>query len=147
MNDLSNSSDPQKIQSVPLPVSQAVPVAPSGAKEVEPGKPSQEGLRDATGQEVSIPKEVISAGVRIHPTTIPIPPRVSQLGVKPAGANVPIQTTTTVILPLTDEQIAIGLHQSIANSVRWLSEWCVRRFKQLHIVVKTVHGRLIREKV
>ena len=115
-----------------------------GAKEVEPGAQIPDGAQDATGQEFALPKEVISAGVRVQPTTVPIPQSVAQMGVKPAGGNIPVQTTTTVVLPLTDDQIAVGLHQSITNSWRWLAEWCVRRLKQLHVAVKTIHGKLIR---
>jgi len=69
------------------------------------------------------------------------------MGVKPAGYNVPVQTTTTVVIPMTDEQIAQGLQQGVAFSWRWFSEWCIRRMKQFHVVVKMVHGKLIRVKV
>jgi hypothetical protein len=144
MNDLSNSSDPHVApQATPPPV---VPIStPTGNKEVVGGSINpHESLRDATGQEFELPKEVSSAGVRMHPTRIAVPPPVSQLGVKPAGQNVPVQTTPTVPLPLTDDQIAVGLHASVTSSVRWLSEWCIRRLKQLHVAVKTVHGKLIR---
>jgi len=143
MNDLYNSSDPTSASVAPKPTS----TTPSGAKEFEPGTVSpQEGLRDATGQETELSPEVSSAGVRVHPTTIPIPQPVSNMGVKPSGHNVPVATTTTVVLPLTDDQIAVGLHQSITNSVRWLAAWCVRRLKQVHIVFKNVHGKLVRTK-
>ncbi len=91
----------------------------------------EEGLRDVSGVEVELPKEVASAGVKVHPTTVAIPQPVQQLGVKPTGANVPAQTTT-VALPLTDDQIATGVKASITTSLRWLAEWCVRRIKQLH---------------
>jgi hypothetical protein len=135
MNDLSNSSDPQVVQpSATL----------SGNKEVVGGGDRQDSLRDATGQEVGIPKEVASAGVRIHPTTVPIPPRVSRMGVKPAGSNIPVQTATAVVLPLSDDVIAAGLGQGVNSSWRWFSEWCLRRMKQLHVIVKIVHGKLIR---
>jgi len=141
MNDLSSSSDPQ----VPAPVAPpAAASTPSGNKEVEGGGNPQESLRDGTGQEFELPHEVVSAGVRMHPTTVAIPPNVSKMGVKPTGQNVPVQTVTTVVLPLTDDQIAVGLHESITTSWRWFSEWCVRRLKQLHIAVKAAHGRLIR---
>jgi hypothetical protein len=98
---------------------------------------ASEGLRDASGKEVAIPKEVAAAGVKVHPTTIPIPPPVAQMGVKPAGANIPVQTTSTVALPLSDTEIAVGLHQSITNSLRWLAEWCIRRMKQVVHVKKS----------
>ena len=145
MNDLPNSSDPNVTP--PTPTAQPVSATPSGAKEVEPGGAApQEGMRDATGQEVKLAPEVSSAGVKIHPTTVSIPPPVAKMGVKPLGQNVPVQTTSTVVLPLTDDQIAVGLHQSITNSFRWLAAWCVRRLKQVHIVLKNVHGTLIRTK-
>lgn len=110
------------------------PTAPTGSmgKEVEGGIGLAEaGLRDTSGVEVEIPKEVASAGVKVQPTTVPIPPPVAQMGVTPAGANVPGQTTTTVVLPLTDDQLAKGLKASISSSIRWLAVWCVRRIKQL----------------
>lgn len=147
---------------LPTPVPQANPVIQNpnpkpddvaasgsgiGAKEMEPSGGKNEGLQDATGQEFELPKEVSSAGVKMHPTVVSIPPNVAQMGVKPAGQNIPTQTTSSVVLPLSDEQIADGLHKGITDSVRWLAEWCVRRLKQLHIAVITVHGKLVRKNV
>jgi hypothetical protein len=142
MNDLSSSSDPH----VPTPVVQpVVSSVPSGNKEVAGGGINQqESLRDGTGQEFELPKEVVSAGVTMHPTVVAIPPNVSKMGVVPSGQNVPVQTAPTVVLPLTDDQIAAGLHESVMSSWRWLAEWCVRRLRQLHVAVKSVHGKLIR---
>ncbi len=102
------------------------------------------GLRDVSGAEMELPKEVSAVGVKIKPTAIPIPPKVSQLGVKPAGPNVPLGTGATVTLPLTDDQIAVGLHQSFTSSWRWLAQWCRRRLLQLHVVLKSVRGSLVR---
>ena len=145
MNDLSNSSDPQG-SSTPV-VPPTATMGPSGNKEVEGGRMSaQESLQDSTGQEFELPKEVVSAGVRTRPTVVSIPPTVAQMGVKPAGHNIPVQTTSSIILPLTDDQIAAGLHQGVTTSWRWLSTWCIRRLKQIHVTVKTVHGKLIRVK-
>ena len=139
MNDLPQDAQQPKAASAPP---SAVTVTPSGAREIEPGGTApREGLKDATGNEMQIPKEVASAGVRVHPTTIAIPQSVAQMGVKPTGNNIPVQTTTSVVLPLSDDQIATGLHQSMTNSVRWLAEWCVRRLKQLHVAVTSTHGK------
>ncbi len=115
------------------------------SKEIEGGVGLGEpGLRDVAGGEVELPKEVASAGVNVRPTTVSIPQPVAQLGVKPTGANVPAQPAPAVALPLTDDQIAAGLHQSIASSIRWLAEWCVRRLKQLHMGLKYIHGKVMR---
>lgn len=98
------------------------------------------------GQETSLPSEVVKAGVTIQQTTVSLPPSVQQLGVKTVGATssvVPV-AAPAVSLPLSDDQIASGLHQSIMSSWRWLSEWCVRQLKQVHIAVKKIHGKIIR---
>lgn len=102
------------------------------------------GLRDITGGEVELPKEVASVGVRVQPTTVALPQSVQQLGVKPTGVNVPVQQATIVVLPLTDDQIAVGLRAGIRSSLRWLAEWCVRRLKQVHTGLKYVHGKVTR---
>lgn len=147
MTDLPNPSPPPQAP----PASPVIPIQPvsSGNKEI----PSlsgmvdlHEGLSDATGQELELPKEVQSAGVRIQPTTISLPAPIAKLGVAASGANIPIQTTSTIVLPLSDDQIAIGLHQAVTNSMRWLAEWCVRRLKFLHITLKNVHGKFVRVK-
>jgi hypothetical protein len=144
MNDLSNSSIAQPVaQSTNQPAdSDLTGATSSGNKEVVGGADHPDTLRDVT--EVSIPKEVASAGVKIHPTTVPIPAKVSQMGVKPIGNNIPVQTVSTVVLPISDDVIAEGLGQGVTSSWRWFSEWCLRRMKQLHVMVKIVHGKLIR---
>jgi hypothetical protein len=143
MNDLSSSSVPQSVS--PSTPASPVSVTPSGNKEAQSGGiHAQEFLHDATGHETELPKEVVSAGVQVHPTSISIPSTVAQLGVKPLGQNVPVQTVPTVSLPLTDEQIAKGLHENVTHSIRWLAEWCVWKLKRLHIAVRQVHGKLVR---
>lgn len=90
------------------------------------------GLKDISGKEIALPKEVASAGVRVHPTSVTIPQRVANLGVKPSVTSAPLATGSSVVLPLTDDQIAQGLSQSVTSSWRWLAEWCIRKIKQLH---------------
>lgn len=41
-----------------------------------------------------------------------------------------------VTLPLTEEQVVMGLHEQVWSSLRWLAEWCVRQIKLLHGRVK-----------
>lgn len=134
MTDLPNSTDPQD-QTPPSTPLGVTPASSFGSKEVVGGVDRPEGLRDATGNEMELPKEVVQAGVRVQPTSVPIPPKVAQMGVKPAGQNIPVQTTSAVALPISDAQIAAGLRISIVNSFRWLAEWCVKRIKQIRINV------------
>lgn len=126
-----------------LPINQLTPQASDGTlgiggKEMEPaaGGLEQPALKDVSGKEIELPKEVVAAGVRTQPTTIQLPAAVSQMGVSAVGTNT--QTpAAAVALPLTDDQIALGLKQSIMSSWRWLAEWCVRKLKQLH---KKIHA-------
>ncbi len=91
----------------------------------------QPGLKDVSSREIELPKEVTAAGVSTQPTTVQIPQPVANMGVKAVGdAVVPVAPPS--VLPLTDDQIALGLKQSVTSSWRWLAEFCVRKLKQLH---------------
>jgi len=117
---------------LPVPVQGTTP---SINKEQETGRVTDAPFRPTT-QETELSTEVASSGVKIQPSTIPIPPAVQQMGVKPAGQNIP-PAGPAVSLPLSDVQIAQGLKQSVWSSWRWLAQWCVRKLKQ-------IHGRLTR---
>ena len=135
------------------PVATAAQVNPSGGwgglhKEAEPissGPVEISGPKESGQDTEQLPPEIASLGVKMHPTTIAIPQSLQQLGVQPAAANVSMPNLT-VTLPLTDDQIALGLTQSITSSYHWLAEWCIRRLKQFHVGLKKIHGSIIRVK-
>lgn len=109
---------------------------PSAAKEKqEIGGGVEASALKEVGKEAPLPAEVTGAGVKMHPTSVPLPQSVQQLGVQQVGTTTQPQTTS-VALPLTDDQIAAGLHQSITSSWRWLAEWCIRKMKQLRNIIK-----------
>lgn len=84
-------------------------------------------------KDTELPKEVSAVGVTMQGTTVILPKIVASLGVKVINpVAVPATISKTITLPLTDDQIAKGLHESIISSVRWLAQWCERRLKQLH---------------
>jgi hypothetical protein len=101
-----------------------------GASFSELSKPTE------VGKDIELSKEVAAVGVTTVPTVIPIPQKLTDIGVAPQGANVTLGTGKTVELPLTDEQINDGLKKSITESWRWLSEWCKRRIEMLKIQKK-----------
>ena len=142
--------DPAQTQQANSSISdqpQAIGVSGVGGKEVEVGSvtPVEVPAIKEIGHEVPLPSEVVSVGVSQKPTTVQLPASVSQMGVKAVGqATAP--PAVVVTLPLTDDQIAQGLHQSIMSSWRWLSEWCIRRLKQVHLGFKTIHGKIMRVK-
>ena len=97
-----------------------LPIIQSGmgtiGKEVEAGGLGfeQAAVKDVSGQETELPKEVAAVGVKIQPTTVKIPQPVAQMGVKAVGDAIRPEEPA-VVLPLTDEQIALGLKQSITS--------------------------------
>lgn len=152
MDTLPQSSSP----ATPLPatasasnpvVKSAIPQGAGVAKEVEVihSAPVEAPTITEVGQEIPLAPEVSHVGVSLHPTTVEIPKTVQQLGVKPVGQYTPPPTVSAVVLPLSDEKIAEGLHQSITSSWRWLSQWCIRRLKELHIALNAKGGKVVRE--
>lgn len=51
--------------------------------------------------------------------------QTGQVVLTPAGSQ-----QVTVTLPLTEEEMKHGLHHRIFDSMRWLSEWCLRMVKK-----------------
>jgi len=98
------------------------------------------------GQETVLPEEVSKVGVTIKPTSINLPPPVKNFGVSVVGlaAQDVAVVAPAISLPLSDEQIAQGLHQSIKSSWRWLAEWCRRQLQQAHLILKSIHGKIVR---
>lgn len=91
-------------------------------------------VQEIGGKEMELPGEVRVAGVRQQPTHVPIPPSVVSIGVQQVGPSVPLSTGRTITLPLSQTQVTQGLTQNIASSWRWLSEWCIRRLKQMRFL-------------
>lgn len=147
MNDLPiPSGNPPIGGSIPTPIDQShIGYSSSVHKEAEPGISVSEvsALKESGKDREEIPSEIASVGVKIHPTTIAVPSSLQQLGVQASGANIgmPAQVIT---LPLTDDQIARGLTQSISSSYHWLAQWCIRRLKQMHVGFKKIHGSMTR---
>jgi hypothetical protein len=123
------------------PGMQFAPGVGLGVKEMEPVPslliPEQTGLVE-THKDIELPPEVIKSGVRVQPTQVPLPQVVQTAGVQPAGINVTIGNGATIAMPLSDDQIAQGLKTSVAESWRWLAEWCLRQIKLMG-AKKTVH--------
>ncbi len=120
----------------------------SMAKESAPPTANAEApLITEIGKEVDLPAEVKKAGVTLRSDTVTLPKPVQHMGLTPVGQSAPTQSqAATVALPLTDDQIAKGLHQSLLTSWRWLAEWCTRQLKQAHVLLTSVQGKIVRTK-
>lgn len=122
-----NFMDPLPTGNNPANAGNPMPPTGSIAKEKEGGSSVGEILKPV-GAEVELAPELSAAGVKVQPASVQVPPAVSQMGVTPVGQVV--TAAPAVTLPLTNDQIAAGLHQSVTNSWRWLAEWCMRILKK-----------------
>ncbi|MEK7533050.1 MAG: hypothetical protein AAB542_01320 [Patescibacteria group bacterium] len=145
MDTLPHTSSPQGIP--PIPVTSPPPVAGSMAKEVAPimsGTPEAPTIIEV-GKDVELPQEVTKAGVRMSSDPVILPKLVQQMGVRSVDPVALEAVPSPVInLPISDEQIAKGLHQSIMTSWRWLAQWCTRQLQQAHFTLKSMSGKTVR---
>ena len=98
-------------------------------------------------REMQIPKEVIDAGVVEIGGTIELPPDMKKLGIRTTGPTTPVAQSIVlpkVALPISDTQVIAGLHTQISSALRWLAVWCIRRLQKAHLMLKTVHGKVVR---
>jgi hypothetical protein len=111
------------------------------------GESENVGIKETPGEHREIEKKrEVGEFVKEVPQRPEIPEEVEKAGVKHAGSTAPVgkKPTKQVKLPLTDDEIVKGLHAHVWQSIRWLALWCVRKLKKAHVMVKEVHGRLVR---
>lgn len=101
-------------------------------------------------KDVEISPEVEKAGITaVNRQSIELPPDVKKLGVTQSGSSTPVATATTVttvVLPISDQQVVAGLHAQIMSSLRWLAVWCLKKLQKAHVVLKVIHGKIVRVK-
>lgn len=117
-----------------------------GEKEKEAAGLGKEALEEV-GKEIEPPKEIKEVGVKLKKEEIKLPPAIEKLGVKPSGPATPLPSSSTITLPLTDDQLVKALTFPIFSSLRWLAEFCLRQLKKAHISLKRVRGKSIRVEV
>lgn len=118
-------------------------------KEQEILKPAGAEAVQEVAKEPEVTPEVERVGVTVTRESIELPPDVKKLGVTPSGSSVPVATSATipsVVLPISDQQVVVGLHAQIISSLRWLAVWCLKKLQKAHIMLKVIHGKIIRVK-
>lgn len=118
-------------------------------KEQEILKPAGTEVVQEVPKEPEVTPEVERVGVTVTRESIELPPDVKKLGVTPSGSSVPVATSATipsVVLPISDQQVVVGLHAQIISSLRWLAVWCLKKLQKAHIMLKVIHGKIIRVK-
>ncbi len=119
---------------------------PGVSKEAEPGTGGGEAPQlEEIVAEVELEPDVERSGVEKKSEVVTLPPDLKKMGVSAVGPQQPVAFSTTVKLPLSDDQIAVGLHAKIIFSFRWLAEWCFRQLKKAHFHLRVIAGHAIRE--
>ena len=103
-------SPPGKEQAeAPRPEPENVPIRE--IKEPQPDKEVENWMEKLEkGEDINLPQ--------------PVTDDFGQTLVQPAVTQKP-----KIVLPMTEEEINIGLTKKIVNSIRWMAEWCLRLFK------------------
>lgn len=84
-----------------------------------PENPEEEKIKEVEGYVEKVEKEA-----ELHKS-------LADDYVASVGMTTPVPQNPKVTLPLTDEQIQLGLHHKVWEGIRWLAEWCVRQMKML----------------
>ena len=118
----------------------------SGNKEVAAAIKTGEATIKEISQDVEIPQSIKAVGVEKIEGKIELPPDIKKLGVTSGASQMPVNSATTVTLPLTDDKILSGLNAPIAQSIKWLAVWCLLKLQKAHLTLKKIHGSIIRIK-
>lgn len=156
-----------KMQNLPDPPSQGgstIPVSASGntfgsdsfgqpapsqsgglQKEQEPFGTSETASLEEIHPDIELEPQLTAMGVSKKSETIELPADVARMGVTAVGPAQPVTFAKSAQLPLTDDQIIVGLHAQIISSLRWLAQWCVRQLRKAHVSLKKINGKIVRE--
>lgn len=81
--------------------------------------------------------------VQVREEVMEVPPDLQQMDVQ-ATPTTQFETQRQVETLIPDEEIVKGLHQPVTSSFRWLAELALYILKHAHIILKKVHGHIVR---
>lgn len=142
-----NLSDGSKPVTTSQPVAGGI-TAPSGVGKEGETHPAPKEVVQEVVNEIELPKEVSDAGVeKKGDVIVELPPDVKRLGVTQTGPTAPLVASTPslqVSLPISDNQVVVGLHAQVTSALRWLALWCVKKLAKAHLALKVIHGKIVR---
>lgn len=111
-------------------------------KEAEPlsGKKEKYEVREAIEHK---PEEEVGAYVQTRAETIELPPDLKKMGLQPTSTT-QFPSFQNIKLPISDDKIISALHQPVTTSIRWLATLAMYLLGQAHLVLKVVHGKVVR---
>lgn len=142
-----NLTDGSKPVTASQPVSGSFTAPSPVGKEGETLSVPKEAVQEVVS-EIELTKEVVDAGVEKQGDVIvELPPDVKKLGVIQTGSTTPLVTSTPTVqvsLPISDNQVVVGLHAQVTSALRWLALWCVKKLAKAHLALKVIHGKIVR---
>ncbi len=129
------------------PIDFLLPIA-APHKEAEPIRTKSEAQQKLEIHEVieHQPSPEVAPFVDHHKETIDVPPDLKQIGVVSTGQPT-VTATSPINIPLTDDKIVSGLHQPITSSLRWFAEFCLYLLKTVHVSLKEIQGKPVRNRI
>lgn len=118
----------EKNKKISLP-KEAEPIA---SEKFEIKEPSEDGIEEEVRPFVSPRAE-----------TIELPPDLKRMGLQ-AVSQSQFSDYKNIKLPINDEKIIVGQKAPITSSIRWLATFALYILAQAHLVLKVVHGHVIR---
>ena len=88
-------------------------------------------------------EEEVKPFIQPRAETIKLPPDLKKMGLQPSTTT-QFPSYQNIKLPLSDDKIIAGLHQPITSSFRWLATLAEYILKQAHLILKVIHGKVIR---
>lgn len=114
------------------------------------GKPKEAEPVPATKEKYEIkevvehhPEEEVKQFVQTRAETIELPPDLQKMGLQPTSTT-QFPSYQNIKLPISDDKIISALNQPITSSIRWLATLALYLLKQAHLILKVVHGRVVR---
>jgi len=89
------------------------------------------------------PEEEVRPFVEHRAETLEISEDLQKLGLQPASTT-QFPSFQNIKLPISDEKIIVGRSQPINSSLRWLSALAEYLLRQAHLILKVVHGKVLR---
>lgn len=121
------------------------PISGGLSKEVDMPRVSEPIIQEV--KEYEVPKEVSSHVTKVQ-ENIEIPPDLKNIGVAQPHSHGKVSDVLQkeIKLPLSDDQIGIGLQADTKSSLRWLAEWCLKQLKNFHLTLIKVGQHFVRFK-
>lgn len=117
---------------------------PSQGKETEPLTNHQETIKVQEIVEKELKDNELDRHVEIKPESVKLPSDLKKIGVQNTQASPDFSSYKNITLPLSDEEVMAGLQEPVSTSKRWISEFAKWLLMRVHLVLKKVHGKVVR---